>query len=74
MEKKHIIIILVAIVIVIGGIITGCSIRKHRTGSMLDANAEALQDEEIIVGPLCAVCPDRACSSLGEVFEEHVKI
>ena len=74
MKIKHIIIILVTAVIVTGSIFTVRSIRVHRAYPMLDANTEALLDEEIIVGPLCATCPDRACSSLGEVYEEHVKI
>ena len=34
---------------------------------------EALMDQEIIVGDLCMVCPHSACTTLGEVLEEHHK-
>ena len=37
-------------------------------------NVEALSDTEIIVGPLCAQYKDRACSSLGEVHENYVRM
>jgi len=34
-------------------------------------NLEVLMDSEIIVGDLCMVCPNYACTTLGEVLEDH---
>ena len=36
-------------------------------------NLEALMDSEIIVGDLCMVCRNSACTTLGEVLENHHK-
>ena len=36
-------------------------------------NLEVLMDSEIIVGDLCIVCKDSACTTLGEVLFEHVR-
>lgn len=36
-----------------------------------EANVEALAQTEILVGTLCMVAPGYACSSFGEVYEEH---
>ena len=49
-----------------------CSVTEAEL-DCFEANVEALTDEEIIVGPLCMVCPRSACSSLGEVYEDHIK-
>ena len=38
---------------------------------LFEQNLEALADGEIIVGPLCMVAPNRACTSLGVVYREH---
>lgn len=74
MKKKTIIILFAVVLFITGSIFTARAIFDRYAYPILDTNAEALQDEEIIVGPLCAVCQDRACSSLGEVYEEHIKI
>ena len=54
-----------------GGALAAGSFAKDTSNALFEANVEALAEEEIIVGPLCMQCPDRACSSLGEVFLEH---
>ena len=36
-------------------------------------NLEVLMDSEIIVGDLCMVCPNAACTTLGEVLKNHHK-
>ena len=38
---------------------------------LFEQNLDALAQGEIIVGNLCMVAPDRACTSLGEVYEDH---
>lgn len=45
--------------------------RASQEKSLIDQNIEALTQTEITVGTLCYVCPNSACSSLGEVFEER---
>ncbi len=40
---------------------------------LINANIEALTQDEIIVGDLCILCPNTACTSLGKVYLEHVK-
>jgi len=46
---------------------------KNTMDDFFSANVEALAEGEIVVGNLCMVQPNRACTSLGEVFEEHVR-
>ena len=46
---------------------------KNSMGELFNANVEALTESEIIVGNLCMVCRNSACTSLGVVYEEHIK-
>lgn len=46
-------------------------IQKNGSEYLFDANVEALSQREIIVGPLCMVNKNTACTSLGEVFLDH---
>ena len=43
---------------------------SHET-SLTRMNVEALAEDEIIVGPLCMVVQNYACTSLGEVLLDH---
>ena len=48
--------------------------KKLKSGSiddLFEANVEALSQGEIIVGSLCMVNKNTACTSLGEVFLDH---
>ena len=47
---------------------------RNSMDELFNANVEALADDEIIVGPLCMQARDRLCYSLGEYFENHVRI
>ncbi len=48
---------------------------KNGADEFFNANVEALADGEgtIIVGDLCMVCANAACTSLGEVFKDRIK-
>ena len=47
------------------------NIGQTRHNDLFEQNLDALAQGEIIVGPLCMVAPDRACTSLGVVYREH---
>ena len=44
---------------------------RNSMSDLFNTNVEALTRYEIIVGDLCVVCPNYACSSLGEVYLDH---
>ncbi len=46
---------------------------SNQMDELFNANVEALTEGEIIVGTLCMKWPNAACTSLGEVFEEHIR-
>lgn len=46
-------------------------VQNNGSEYLFDANVEALSQGEIIVGPLCMVNKNSACTSLGEVFLDH---
>lgn len=46
-------------------------VQNNGSEYLFDANVEALSQREIIVGPLCMVNKNTACTSLGEVFLDH---
>ena len=72
--KKHI-IPTVASVLMAAAVIAFICGKTEKTSleDMFNENVEALAEEEIIVGPLCMVTKDYACSSLGEVYEDHIR-
>ncbi len=44
---------------------------KNQEKSFFEQNVDALMDSEIIVGDLCMVWPNYACTTLGEVLLDH---
>lgn len=69
--KKSILFLLTAALLA-GGALPARSFTKDISDDIFNTNVETLAEEEIIVGPLCMQCPDRTCSSLGEVFLDTV--
>lgn len=47
---------------------------RKSVDELLNANVEALTEGEIIVGTLCMVYRNSACTSLGVVYKEHIKV
>ena len=70
--KKTIITISAAAVMAVAVACIFCTIKANEN-PFLNANVEALSEYEIIVGPLCMVAKNSACTSLGVVYEEHYK-
>ena len=52
-------------------VFTYISSERNAMDELFNANVEALAQDEIVVGPLCMVAPDRLCYSLGEYYENH---
>ena len=72
--KKHIIPTVASVLIAAAVIAFICGkTEKTSLEDMFNENVEALAEEEIIVGPLCMVHKNSACSSLGEVYKEHIR-
>ena len=70
--KKTTITISAAAVMAVAVACIFCTIKANEN-PFLNANVEALSEYEIIVGPLCMVAKNSACTSLGVVYEEHYK-
>lgn len=68
--KKYLITLFIVFAI-IGGAFIAKNSWCNNADELFKANLEALSQEEIIVGSLCMVAPNFACSSAGEVFIDH---
>ena len=70
--KKTVITISVVAVMAVAAACAFCTVKANEN-PFLNANVEALSEYEIIVGPLCMVAKNSACTSLGVVYPEHYK-
>ncbi len=70
---KKIIIVSLAAALLAGGAFAAKFASGNEANDLFKSNIEALADEEIIVGELCAYQPDWSCWSLGEKFENNIK-
>lgn len=68
--KRKFALIATAIVLVASASILCVCVQKYQN-DLFNQNVEALSQSEIVVGDLCMMCPNYACSSLGEVFLDH---
>ena len=60
-----------AAIILAAGAATCWTVFGGDEDEFFNENLEALMDQEIIVGDLCMVWPGYACTTLGEVLEDH---
>ena len=60
-----------AAVILAAGAAASWTVFGGNEDEFFNENLEALMDQEIIVGDLCMVWPGYACTTLGEVLEDH---
>ena len=70
---KKLFLITIATALLAGGAFAAKTASKDGAADLFKANVEALADDEIIVGDLCAYQPDWRCVSLGEVFKDNIK-
>ena len=70
---KKAIIAAFAVIILAAGAVTCWTVFGGNEDEFFNENLEALMDSEIIVGDLCMVCKDSACTTLGEVLFEHIR-
>ena len=70
---KKAIIAASAAVILAAGAAASWTVFGGNEDEFFNENLEALMDHEIIVGDLCMVWPQSACTTLDEVLLEHVK-
>ena len=73
MLMKKAIIAASAAIILAAGAATCWTVFGGNEDEFFNENLEALMDSEIIVGDLCMVCKDSACTTLGEVLFEHIR-
>lgn len=73
MTKKVLFAAGAIIVTAVVSVFVHLKIQDKRKDALFNANVEALSQSEIIVGPLCMEEPNRACTSLNEVIEGHIK-
>ena len=73
MLMKKAIIAASAAIILAAGAATCWTVFGGNEDDFFNENLEALMDQEIIVGDLCMVWPQSACTTLDEVLLEHVK-
>ena len=73
MLMKKAIIAASAAIILAAGAATCWTMYSGSEDEFFNENLEALMDHEIIVGDLCMVWPQSACTTLDEVLLEHVK-
>ena len=71
MLMKKAIIAASAAIILAAGAAASWTVFGGNEDEFFNENLEALMDQEIIVGDLCMVCPGYACTTLGEVLEDH---
>ena len=62
-----------AAIILAAGAATCWTMYSGSEDEFFNENLEVLMDSEIIVGDLCMVCPNAACTTLGEVLKNHHK-
>ena len=70
---KKAIIAASAVIILAAGAAASWAVFGGNEDEFFNENLEALMDQEIIVGDLCMVCKDSACTTLGEVLFEHIR-
>lgn len=63
--------VMIAVLIVAISVVLGMNVSNASNDYLFEANVEALSQGEIIVGSLCMVNKNTACTSLGEVFLDH---
>ena len=68
---KKAIIAASAAIILAAGAAASWTVFGGNEDELFNENLEALMDQEIIVGDLCMVWPGYACTTLGEVLEDH---
>ena len=73
MLMKKAIIAASAAIILAAGAAASWTVFEGNEDEFFNENLEALMDSEIIVGDLCMVCPNSACTTLGEVLKGHHK-
>ena len=68
---KKVLIAASAAIILAAGAAACWTMYSGSEDEFLNENLESLMDSEIVIGDHCMVCPNSACTILGEVLLDH---